>query len=77
MKYRRFGRTNWNISEVGYGMWGMGEWSESDDKQPSNSLDIAVDGGVNFFDTAWAYGRGHSERLLGDLVKRHSNKKLY
>ena len=33
MKYRRFGRTNWNISEVGYGMWGMGEWSESDDKQ--------------------------------------------
>ena len=77
MKYRRFGRTNWNISEVGYGMWGMGEWSESDDKQSSNSLDIAVDGGVNFFDTAWAYGRGHSERLLGNLVKRHSNKKLY
>ena len=48
MKYRRFGRTNWNISEVGYGTWGMGEWSESDDKQSSNSLDIAVDGGVNF-----------------------------
>ena len=52
------------------------ENGQSDDKQSSNSLDIAVGGGVNFFDTA-AGGRGHYERLLGDLVKRHSNKKLY
>lgn len=77
MKYRRFGRTNWKISEVGYGMWGMGGWTESDDIQSGKSLDLAVDRGVNFFDTAWGYGEGHSEKLLGKLVKRHPETKLY
>lgn len=77
MKYRRFGRTNWEISEIGYGMWGMGGWTESDDEQSAKSLDLAVERGVNFFDTAWGYGEGHSERLLGQLVKRHPDKKLY
>lgn len=77
MKYRRFGRTNWEISEIGYGMWGMGGWTESDDKQSAKSLDLAVERGVNFFDTAWGYGEGHSERLLGQLLKRHPDKKLY
>ena len=77
MNYRRFGRSNWQVSEIGYGMWGMAGWEESDDKQSEKSLDIAVEKGVNFFDTAWGYGEGHSERLLGKLIKRHSNKKLY
>jgi aryl-alcohol dehydrogenase-like predicted oxidoreductase len=77
MKYRRFGKTNWNVSEIGYGMWGMGGWTESDDIQSARSLDLAVENGVNFFDTAWGYGEGHSEKLLGDLVRRHPNTKLY
>lgn len=77
MKYRRFGRTNWKVSEIGYGMWGMGGWTESDDKQSAKSLDLAVERGVNFFDTAWGYGEGHSERLLGQLIKRHPDQKLY
>lgn len=77
MKYRRFGRTNWEISEIGYGMWGMGGWTESDDLQSAKSLDLAVERGVNFFDTAWGYGEGHSERLLGQLLKRHSDRKIY
>lgn len=77
MKYRRFGRTNWQLSEIGYGMWGMGGWTESDDRQSAQSLDLAVERGVNFFDTAWGYGEGHSEKLLGALVKRHPDKKLY
>lgn len=77
MEYRRFGRTDWKVSEIGYGMWGMGGWTESDDIQSAKSLDISVERGVNFFDTAWGYGEGHSERLLGELVKRHSDKKLY
>ncbi|NNJ89798.1 MAG: aldo/keto reductase [Eudoraea sp.] len=77
MKYRKFGRTNWDVSEIGYGMWGMGGWKESDDLLSSRSLDLAVEHGVTFFDTAWGYGEGHSERLLGALVKRHPQKKLY
>ncbi|MRH98917.1 aldo/keto reductase [Kriegella sp. EG-1] len=77
MKYRRFGRTNWQVSEIGYGMWGMAGWTESDDVQSAKSLDLAVENGVNFFDTAWGYGEGHSEKLLGQLVKRHPNKKIY
>lgn len=58
-------------------MWGMAGWTESDDVQSAKSLDLAVEKGVNFFDTAWGYGEGHSEELLGDLVRRHPKKKLY
>ncbi len=77
MIYRKFGRTNWKVSEIGYGMWGMAGWTQSDDKQSAKSLDLAVERGVNFFDTAWGYGEGHSEELLGQLVRRHPQKKLY
>ena len=77
MNYRKFGRTNWDVSEIGYGMWGMGGWKESDDLLSAKSLDLAAEHGVTFFDTAWGYGEGHSERLLGALLKRHSQKKLY
>ena len=52
MKYRRFGRTDWQVSEIGYGMWGMGGWTGSDDNESLASLQRAVDLGCNFFDTA-------------------------
>ena len=85
MRYRRFGRTGWNVSEIGYGMWGMGGWTGSDDKESLDSLQRAVDLGCNFFDTAWAYGDGHSEQLLGKTLRANPNnsegggpdKKLY
>ena len=77
MKCRKFGRINWAVSEIGYGMWGMGGWTESDDFLSAKSLDLAVEHGVNFFDTAWGYGEGHSERLLGELLRRHKKTKLY
>jgi len=77
MEYRTFGRLGWQVSEVGYGMWGMGGWTGSDDEQSRASLDEAVARGCNFFDTAWAYGEGHSERLLGELVRRHPDRRLY
>lgn len=77
MKYRRFGRTDWIVSEIGYGMWGMGGWTESDDAESLQSLQRAVDLGCNFFDTAWAYGAGHSEGLLGQLVRANPEKRLY
>ena len=77
MRYRRFGRTGWKVSEIGYGMWGMGGWSGSDDEESLNSLQRAVDLGCNFFDTAWAYGEGRSEALLGRLVRANPDVKLY
>ncbi|MBI9043301.1 MAG: aldo/keto reductase [Anaerolineaceae bacterium] len=77
MQYRKFGRTGWQVSEVGYGMWGMGGWTGSDDEQSLKSLQHAVDQGCNFFDTAWGYGSGHSEMLLGKLLKGNSDKRLF
>jgi aryl-alcohol dehydrogenase-like predicted oxidoreductase len=77
MNYRSFGRTGWKVSELGYGMWGMGGWTGSDDRQSLESLNLAVELGCNFFDTAYAYGEGHSERLLGQLVRKHPQAKLY
>ena len=77
MRYRRFGRTGWEVSEIGYGMWGMAGWTGSEDEESLDSLDRAVALGCNFFDTAWAYGDGHSEQLLGKLLKRHPGKQLY
>lgn len=77
MKYRKLGRTNWQISEIGVGMWGMASWSGSDDKQSLETLQLAVDSGCNFFDTAWGYGAGKSENLLGQLIRANRNTKLY
>ena len=58
MNYRKFGRTGWQVSEIGYGMWGMGGWTGSDDDESRRSLDRAVELGCTFFDTAYAYGHG-------------------
>jgi aryl-alcohol dehydrogenase-like predicted oxidoreductase len=77
MKYRRFGKTNWQVSEIGYGMWGMGGWTGSDDDESLVSLQRAIDLGCNFFDTAWGYGEGHSEGLLGQIVRNNPDMKLY
>lgn len=77
MKFRRFGRLDWQVSELGYGMWGMAGWTGSDDDESLKSLHRAVELGCNFFDTAWAYGAGHSERLLGELVRAYPDRKLY
>jgi aryl-alcohol dehydrogenase-like predicted oxidoreductase len=70
MRYRTFGRTGWQVSEVGYGMWGMAGWTGSDDEQSLGALDRAFALGCNFFDTAWAYGAGKSEQLLGQALKK-------
>ncbi len=77
MRYRRFGRTGWQVSEVGYGMWGMAGWTGSDDELSLEALRASVERGVNFFDTAWAYGEGHSEKLLGQIVRAFPEKRLY
>jgi aryl-alcohol dehydrogenase-like predicted oxidoreductase len=77
MQYRRFGRLGWQVSEIGCGMWGMVAWSGADEGRAAEALDEAVRLGVNFFDTAWGYGEGRSERLLGELVRRHAGRHLY
>jgi aryl-alcohol dehydrogenase-like predicted oxidoreductase len=77
MNYRRFGRTGWDVSEIGYGMWGMGAWSGSEDTESLGSLQRAIDLGCSFFDTAWVYGDGRSEKLLGQMVKANAAKKIY
>lgn len=77
MRYRTFGRLGWQVSDIGYGMWGMGGWSGSDDQESLASLDRAIARGCNFFDTAFAYGDGHSETLLGQTLKRHTGTRLY
>lgn len=77
MQTRRFGRLGWQVSEVGYGMWGMAGWSGSDDAESLASLDEAVAHGVTFFDTAFAYGDGRSEGLLAQTLRRHPDRRLY
>lgn len=77
MRYRRFGRTDWQVSEIGYGMWGLASWKDSERTEVEKALDRSIELGCNFFDTAWGYGDGLSEQILGKLLKRHSQKKLY
>jgi aryl-alcohol dehydrogenase-like predicted oxidoreductase len=78
MKYRTLGRTGIEVSEIGYGAWGIGgvQWTGGDDDEARRALNMAIDQGVNFIDTALAYGEGHSERLVGD-VARSRKERIY
>lgn len=77
MQYRKFGRTGWNVSEIGYGMWGMAGWTGSEEKEVNAALDRSIELGCNFFDTAWGYGEGLSENILNKTLNRHAGKRLY
>lgn len=73
MKYRSYGRTGWQISEVSFGAWAIGgTWGPVDDDASMAALHKALDCGVNFFDTADVYGDGHSERLIKRLRDERS-----
>src|SRR5215211_5743416 len=71
MDYRPLGRTGWSISSISYGAWAIGgdAWGKTDDAESMRALHRAVDLGVNLIDTADVYGDGHSERLVGRLLK--------
>jgi aryl-alcohol dehydrogenase-like predicted oxidoreductase len=71
MQYRTFGRTGWPVSEIGHGLWGMGGWTGSDDDESLAALGRSIVLGCTFFDTAWVYGEGRSERLLGEARRRY------
>jgi aryl-alcohol dehydrogenase-like predicted oxidoreductase len=75
MNYRTLGRTGWKVSEISFGAWAIGgAWGDVDDKESLAALHAALDGGVNFFDTADVYGDGRSERLLARLKKERKEK---
>lgn len=77
MQFRTFGRLGFRVSEVGHGLWGMGGWSGADDEMSARALDRAMALGCNFFDTALAYGNGHSERLLARVLPHHRARRIY
>ena len=58
-------------------MWGLASWTGSEQKEVDASLDLAVQQGCNFFDTAWAYSEGLSEKIANSMIKRHAGKRLY
>ena len=79
MNYRKFGNTDLTVSEIGFGAWAIGGdakvgniaigWGPADDEVSENAIHAALNAGINFFDTADFYGLGHSETLLGKILK--------
>jgi len=78
MNYRTLGKTGLQVSEIGYGAWGIGKgmWIGAEDDESVKALNKAVDLGLNFIDTALVYGDGHSENLVGRVV-RNRREKIY
>jgi aryl-alcohol dehydrogenase-like predicted oxidoreductase len=76
MHYRELGKTGWSVSEVGFGGWGIGGtgWIGARDDESKQALHRAIDLGLNFIDTAWGYGDGHSERLIGEILRERSER---
>ena len=76
MQYRKLGRTNFKVSEIGYGAWGVGgkQWLGGSDDESLRAIRRAIELGLNFIDTALAYGEGHSERLVGQVVRETPHK---
>src|SRR6516225_5983552 len=74
MKFRKLGRTDFEVSEMAQGLWGMGSWPDSNDQQSRSSLQLAAELGCNFFDSAWAYGEGKADGLLGELLNDHAGR---
>ncbi len=77
MNYRKLGRSGFDVSEIGHGLWGMGGWGGSEERESLHALQLAIDLGCNFFDTAWVYGDGKSDGHLGEILSRNPNKPLY
>jgi len=78
MRYRRLGRTGFEVSEIGLGTWAMGgDWGTVDDATSLRALHAAADAGVTFFDTADVYGDGRSERILGRFLRERSGQRLF
>ena len=79
MRYRKLGRTNFQVSEIGFGAWGIGgkQWLGGEDHESLAALRRAIELGVNLIDTALAYGDGHSEQLVGEVVRQTRGTRIY
>jgi aryl-alcohol dehydrogenase-like predicted oxidoreductase len=78
VRYRAFGRTGWQVSEIGFGAWQLGgDWGKVDDSQSIRTLHYAFDQGINFVDTAELYGNGRSEEVVGAALKNWRGRKIY
>src|SRR2546425_5255900 len=76
MKYRKLGRTGFEVSEISHGLWGMSGWTGSNDDESRKALQLSVDLGCNFFDSAWAYGEGKGDSFVGELLRNNSGKRI-
>jgi aryl-alcohol dehydrogenase-like predicted oxidoreductase len=78
VKYRSFGRTGWQVSEIGFGAWQIGgDWGKVDDEASIDTLLYAFEKGINFVDTAQMYGKGHSEEVIGRALKQWKGHRVY
>jgi aryl-alcohol dehydrogenase-like predicted oxidoreductase len=78
LKYRTFGRTGWNVSELGFGAWQIGgRWGKIDDHESMRALLYAFEEGINYVDTAQSYGNGHSEEVICRALKEWRGGKIY
>lgn len=77
MRYRKLGRSGFEVSDIAHGLWGMSGWSGSEDEESLAALQLSADLGCTFFDSAWAYGEGRSDGLLGEILSRNAGKRLF
>ena len=78
MKYRSFGKTGWQVSEIAFGAWQIGgDWGPVDDRVSIDTLLHAFEKGINFVDTAELYGKGHSEEVIGKALREWRGAKIY
>jgi aryl-alcohol dehydrogenase-like predicted oxidoreductase len=78
VRYRRLGRTGYEVGAIGFGAWAIGgSWGRLDDDEALRALHAAVDAGTNLIDTADVYGDGHSERLIGRLLRERPNERIF
>jgi aryl-alcohol dehydrogenase-like predicted oxidoreductase len=76
MEQRTLGRTGLDVSVIGHGLWGMSNWTGSDDRESRAALQHSLHLGCNFFDSAWAYGKGKSDRFLGELRRANPGRPM-
>jgi len=76
MKYRSLGKTGFDVSAIGHGLWGMGSWSGSEDEASRAALRTSIAGGCTFYDSAFVYGDGRSDRLIGEVAREFPAKPL-
>jgi aryl-alcohol dehydrogenase-like predicted oxidoreductase len=76
LSMRKFGRTGWNVSEIGFGAWAIGgAWGNVAEADAKAALNAALDGGVTFIDTADVYGDGRSERIIRDVLQQRGGER--